>query len=161
MRNESTLARKALPSILPRAGFTLLEATFAMGLAVIVLAVGYGAYFNLTRADDVESRREMLTASAQRAMARIKEDVRASGAASVSAGTLVLRTRAGTLVYRNRADGAGIERILGLRRSLFKGASATFARSGAGIDVSVRADAKVHRRLIRVDLHCFVMPRNR
>ena len=144
-----------------RGGFTLMEAVFAMGLGLIVLAAGYSAYFSVTRAEDVERRREMLTTAAQSAMERIKGDIRASSAATASGSTLVVKTSDGIVTYRNRADGAGIERISGRGRSVFKGAIASFAQDGAGVDVSVRVDAKVHGRVIRVDLDCFVVPRNR
>ena len=144
-----------------RAGFSLLELTIALGLSLIVLAAGYSAYFSVTRADDVERRREMLTTAAQNAMERIKQDIRSSSAATASGATLVLAATDGPVTYRNRAGGAGIERNAGRRRSLFKGAMAAFSQSGAGVDVSVEAGAKVHRRLIRVDLDCFVTPRNR
>ena len=146
---------------LDRKGLTLLEMTFVMGLSLIVLAAGYSAYFSVTRADDVERRRETLTASALNAMAHVKEDVRSASEATASGSTLTLATTDGPVTYRGAAHGTGIERIAGRRRSLFKGATASFARSGAGVDVSIKSRAKVHGRMIRVDLDCFVTPRNR
>lgn len=144
---------------LSRRGFTLLEATFAMALGMIVLAAGYSAYFSVTRADDVERRREMLTISAQTAMANIKQDIRAASRAAASGSTLTLATADGPVIYRNATR--GVERITGHRRSRFSGATASFAQNGPGVDVSIKADANVHGRRIRVDLDCFVTPRNR
>ena len=142
-----------------RRGFTLLEATFAMALDLIVLAVGYSAYFSVTRADDVERRREMLTTNAQSAMARIKQDIRSSGGATAAGSTLTLATAAGPVVYRNSPG--GVERLSGHRRSRFADVKVSFRQNGPGVDVSINADASIHRRVIRVDLDCFVTPRNR
>jgi Tfp pilus assembly protein PilW len=142
-----------------RKGFTLLEATFAMALGMIVLAAGYSAYFSVTRADDVERRREMLTTSVQSAMAHIKLDIRAASRAMASTAALALATADGPVTYRNSAR--GIERISGHRRSLFKGATVSFAQNGRGVDIAIKAHANVHGRMIRVDLDCFVTPRNR
>jgi|GEM_PF-1372396 len=142
-------------------GFTLLELIFSMGLSLIVLAAGYGAYFSFSRADEVERRRELVIIAAHGAMSRIKEDVRASSAAAASGSTLSLQTPDGRVSYRSRANGSGIDRITPGRRSFLKGATASFAGSGRGVNVSVKASAKVHGRAIRVDLNSFVMPRNR
>lgn len=142
-----------------RRGFTLLEATFAMGLGIIVLAVGYGAYFNVTRADDVERRREMLTTTAQSAMARIKQDVRSASTMTISGSALVLGTADGPVLYRNSPR--GIERVSGRSRSRFADVKASFRQNGPGVDISINARANTHGRVIRVDLDCFVTPRNR
>lgn len=142
-----------------RRGFTLLEATFSMALGLIVLAVGYSAYFNVTRADDVERRREMLTTTAQNAMSRIKQDVRSSSRATASGSTLTLTTADAPVIYRSSPDGT--ERLSGHRRSRFSGVRASFAQDGPGVNVSIRARANTHGRVIRVDLNCFVTPRNR
>ena len=142
-------------------GFTLLELIFSMGLSLIVLAAGYGAYFSFSRADDVEARRELVTIAAHGAMSKIKQDIRASGAATASGSTLSLQTPEGRFTYRGRSNGSGIDRIGPSSRSLFKGATASFAQRGRGVNVSVKASAKVHGRAIRVDLNSFVMPRNR
>jgi len=141
-----------------RKGFTLLEATCAMGLGLIVLAVGYSAYFSITRADDVESRREMLTIRAHNAMEHIKRDVRSATGVSASHTILTVATVDGPVVYRSSVR--GVERIAGRRLSRFPDTSASFAQDGAGVEVSVNARANVHRRVIRVDLDCFVTPRN-
>lgn len=142
-------------------GFTMLEMVFSMGLSLIVLAAGYGAYFGFCRADDVERSRELVTIAAHGAMSKIKQDIRASGAASASGSTLSLQTPDGRVTYRSRPNGSGIDRIESRRRSFLKGASASFASRGRGVDVSVRSSAKVHGRGIRVDLSSFVIPRNR
>jgi prepilin-type N-terminal cleavage/methylation domain-containing protein len=144
-----------------RKGFTLLELIFSMGLSLIVLAAGYGAYFSFSRADDVERSREMVTIAAHGAMSRIKQDIRASSAATASGSTLSLRTSDGRVTYRSRSNGSGIDRIGPSSRSFLKGATASFVRRGGGVDVSVRASTKIHRRAVRIDLNSFVMPRNR
>lgn len=141
-------------------GFTLLELIFSMGLSLIVLAAGYGAYFNFSRADEVERSRELVTIAAQGAMSRIKQDIRTSSAATASGSALSLHTSDGRLTYRSRSNGSGIDRIGPGRHSFLKGAAASFAKNGRGVNVSVKASAKVHRRAIRVELSSFVMPRN-
>lgn len=142
-------------------GFTLLELIFSMGLSLIVLAAGYGAYFSFSRADEVERRRELAVIAVHGAMSRIKQDIRASSDATASSSTLSLETPDGRFTYRNRANGSGIDRIGPSSRSFLKGATASFAGSGRGVNVSVKASARVHGRAIRVDLNSFVMPRNR
>ena len=141
-------------------GFTLLELIFSMGLSLIVLAAGYGAYFSFSRADEVERSRELVTIAAHGAMSRIKQDIRASGGATASGSTLSLQTPDGRVTYRSRSNGSGIDRIGPRSRSFLKGATASFWGSGRGVNVSVKASAKVHGRAIRVDLSSFVMPRN-
>lgn len=142
-------------------GFSLIELIFALGLSMVVLAAGYSAYFNVTRADDVASRRERATISAHNAMSRIKEDIRASRSAIASGSTLSLSTAGGSITYRNLPDGSGIERRTSVSRGILKGATASYTQSGRGVNVSVKARANMHRRAIRVDLNCFVTPRNR
>ena len=142
-------------------GFSLVELIFAIGLSMVVLAAGYSAYFHLTRADDVERRREQVTASAHNAMARIKQDVRASSSARASENVLSLSTSSGPITYRNLPNGSGVERHTSSSRGRLNGASASFQQSGRGVNVSITAHETIHRRAIRVDLNCFVAPRNR
>lgn len=142
-------------------GFSLLELIFSMGLSLIVLAAGYGAYFSFSRADEVEARRELVTIAAHGAMDRIKEDVRAANLVAAFGNAMALNTSESRISYESLPNGAGISRMTRHSRSLFKGATASFAQRGRGVNVSVRASAKVHGRAIGVDLKSFVMPRNR
>lgn len=139
-------------------GFTLIELIFTMGLSLIVLSAGYRAYFSVTRADDVERHRERITITANSAMDHIREDIRMAGSARVSGDSLILGTSRGEIVYRGMRS--GIERRVGSTRSTFKGVTASFKQSGPGVGVSIRARENIHRRTIRVDLDCFVTPRN-
>ena len=144
-----------------RKGFSLIELIFSMGLSLVVLAAGYGAYFSINRADDVERRREEVTISANNAISRIKEDIRGANSASVAGHALTLNTVDGRIAYRNLPDGSGIERRTSAMHSVLKGATASFVQSGRGVNVSTKARAKIHGRAIRVDLNCFVTPHNR
>lgn len=139
-----------------RGGFTLIELLFAMGLSLIVLAVGFSAFFNISRADDVERTREQLTITSNRAMDTIKEDVRAAESFSALGDSLVLNA----ITYSNLPNGAGIERLTQHGRSPFKGVRASYKQHGRGVDISIKAHKKVHGRVIRVELHSFVTPRN-
>ena len=141
-------------------GFTLLEFIFTIGLSLIVLAAGYGAYFNFSRADDVERSRELVTIAAHGAMSRIKEDVRSANMVAAFGNAMALNTSESRISYENLPNGAGISRMTRHSRSLFKGATASFVQRGKGVNVSVKASAKVHGRAIGVDLNSFVMPRN-
>lgn len=141
-------------------GMTLLELIVSMGLSLIVLSVGYGAYSTFTRADDVERQREQLTLTAQNALGRIKEDVRSASTISASGGTLALASAGKKITYNNLTKGSGLERKATRGRCLFKGVAAHFTKTGSGVTVSVTARAKPHRRAIGVDLNSFVAPRH-
>lgn len=140
-------------------GFTLIEMIVSMGLSLIVLSVGYGAYYSFSRADDVERTREQLNLTAQNAMGRIKEDVRSANLVRAFEDTLVLNTTESRIDYTSRPHGTGVKRMSRHGCCLFKGVSARFTESGRGVNVSVMAGAKVHRRAIRVDLKSFIVPR--
>ncbi len=139
-------------------GFTLIELIFTMGLSLVVLSAGYGAYFSVTRAEEVERHRERITITASSAMSHIQSDTRTACSARVSGGCLTLRTASGNIVYRSLRS--GIERRTGPRKFIFKGTVASFRQSGRGVDVSIRAREYVNRRTIRVDLDCYLAPRN-
>ena len=141
--------------------FTLLELTFSMGLGLIVLAVGYSAYFNVVRADDVERRREALATTALEAMNTIKQDVRAAGLVAPLGNTLVLNTTDRRITYRPMPRSTGILRLTSHGRREFKGVKASFSGSDGGVNITIQANERIHGRVIRVDLDCFVTPRNR
>jgi len=140
-------------------GMTLVELIYSIGLSLVVMAVGYGAYASFARADDVERQREQLNLTAQNAMGRIKEDVRSASAIAASGSTMALSMAGDRVEYRNLPRGSGVERRARHGRCLFKAVSATFSRSGGGVNVSVKARAKTHGRAIRVDLTSFIVPR--
>lgn len=139
-------------------GFSLLELIVAIGLSLIVLSASYGAYSGISRADDVERHRERITIAANSAMSRIQQDIRRASSVRASGTTMVAQTSSGTIVYR--AVASGLERRVGASRSVVNSLAASFRQSGRGVDVSVWAREEVHRRAVRVDLNCFVTPRN-
>lgn len=135
-----------------------MELIFTMGLSLIVMAASFSAYFSITRADDVERRREILITTANNALGRIKEDVRSAESVSASGSTLALGTSDGRVTYRTQ--GANVQRIARHGRGLYKGVTASFSQHGAGVEVSVNGAQIVHRRALRVDLNCFIAPRS-
>lgn len=140
-------------------GMTLIELMYSIGLSLIVMAIGYSAYASFARADDVERQREQINLTAQNALGRMKEDVRWANTVAASGSTMVLSTREGRVEYRNLPKGSGVERRARHGRCLFRAVTATFSRSGGGVDISVRARTRLHGRAIRVDLTSFIVPR--
>lgn len=142
-----------------RRGFSLMELIFAVGLGVVVMAIGYRAYVGVTRVHDVESRRESMMLTVQNVMAKIKQDTRSAGSVSGSKGSLVID--GGRVVYSNLPDGAGIQRAAGRGRATFEGPVAEFSISRPGVNVTIRSEDTVHRRPIRIEVTSFISPRNR
>ncbi len=140
-----------------RRGVTMMELLYAISLSMIVLAGGYGAYASFSKADEVEARREQMNLVAQSAMAQMKSDVRAAASVSASGNTMVASGAGGRIRYL--ASASHLERKSHLGRRIYKGISASFLPQDGGVSLSVRARATVHRRVIKVDLNSFVMPR--
>jgi len=145
---------------LDRRGISLTELIFALGVMLIVLCVGYRSYFGLTRADDIEKQRESITLTVQNAMSRIKEDVRAASAVSVT-GSSLTAFGSGFHVTYHSLPGGGLDRVIGTGHFIYKNVNAAFTRSGSGVDVALSAKTTAHGRAIRVDLQTFISPRNR
>jgi len=135
-----------------RRGFTLIELVVATGLGLMVIAIGYKAYFGALRVDDHAAKRESLTLGVQNLMARIKQDVRGAHALNVANGTLTID--GGRVIYRN--TDAGVER----GKCVYRDTRAEFTSEGQGVDIRLRAGASVHKRLVRVEVESYVRPRN-
>ena len=144
---------------LSRRGMTLIELIYAMGLSMIVLAVGYGACTGFAKADEVEAKREQLNLTAHSAMARIKGDIRSASAVSASGHELTLATPDGRVRYATSPGRKGLQRISQHGQYLFKAVTASFSRQDSGVNVVLRARALTHRRVIDVDLTSYIVPR--
>ena len=145
-----------------RRGFSLMELIFAVGLGVVVMAIGYKAYVGVTRVHDIESRRESMMLTVQNVMAKIKQDTRSAASVSGSKSSLVID--GGRIVYSNLPDGAGIQRAAGRGRATFEGPVAEFSivrQPASGVNVTIRSEKTVHRRPIRIEVTSFISPRNR
>ena len=141
-------------------GFSLIELIVAMGVGAVVLAVGYRAYVDVLRMQDVENRRESMMLAVQDAMRNIKTDVKSGAALAVTANTLVID--GGRVVYRTKPD--GIERKTSDTRRTFEGAQAEFKPGPnrlPGVSMTIRAEDMIHRRPIRIEVAGYVSPRNR
>lgn len=139
-------------------GMTLMEVVYASGISLVVLAIGFRAYVGITRIDDVERGREMISLSVQSAMDSVKRDVRAGSSVSGSGHLLSINGPNGRISYND--TGSGLQRTEGHARRVFKGASAEFSASGNDVQATVRAMDIVHRRPIRVEVSSFVRTRN-
>lgn len=143
-------------------GATLIELVFAMAIGLVVLGVGYRAYFGTLRADECEARRESLNTAANNLMDRIKTDVRAASALRVEGGALIVVAKGRQVNYRSAPDGSGVERVVNGARGLYRGVQASFAPDSGGVEVAVTSRAAdVNGRTIRVEKRSFLAPRNR
>lgn len=142
-------------------GATLIEMLFAMAIGLVVLGVGYRAYFGTLRADECEARRESVTIAAHNLMDRVKTDVRAASALRVDGGALVLTAKDRRVTYRNAPDGSGVERAVDGTKGTYRGVRAAFSPASGGVNVTVTSETAVNGRTIRVEAESFVAPRNR
>lgn len=142
---------------LGRRGMTLVELIFAMGLGMVVMAVGYKGYVGVTRANDYADRREATTVAAQNLMGRIKHDVRSGSSISASGASLTIGG-AGVTYASTRQ---GVERKVGSGHAIYKDLTARFAPQAGGVSVTLRSATRVHRRPIDVEITSFVAPRSR
>lgn len=147
-----------------RCGFSLMELIFAIALGLVVMSIGYGAYFSFMRADEAASERDSMMLTVRNAMSKMKHDVRSSSSLGGESGSLVLSGEDGRIIYRNAPGGEGLERAGERGRSVFKGVRAEFSQDkgeNPGVSVRLRAESVKQGRPIRVELSTFVSPRNR
>ena len=142
-----------------RRGTSLIEMVFAVGLGMAVLAAAYSAYFGIARAGDCQKSREEITLEANNLMDRIKHDVRAASSASASGGAMTLSVHGRRIAYANK-PGVGTVRQASGGRWLVRGVSGRFVKSGAGVEVRLHGEARVHRRLLRVEVDGYIAKRN-
>ena len=141
-------------------GFSLIELTFAIGLGLTVMAVGYRAHVGVQRMHDIESRRESMTLNVQNTMAKIKRDVRSASTVAPTGDSLVIDS--GRITYRSTPR--GVERTTSDGRGTTQGVKARFKTGSGGVsgaDVTLRAEDTVRRRPIRIEVTSFISPRNR
>lgn len=143
----------------PRRGTSMIEMLLAVGLGLAIMAAAYGAYFGIARAGDCQQKREEITLAANNLMDRIKHDVRVASSASATGGAMTLSVRGRRIVYANK-PGVGTVREANGGKWLVPGVSGRFERSGAGVQVGLRGESRVHKRLLHVEVDSYVAARN-
>lgn len=147
-----------------RAGTSLFELIFAVGLSLLVISVGYRTYVSFMRVEDIERKRESISLAVQNLMGRIKQDVRSASSISGSGGVLTITGSDTRIIYRNKQGSSCVERIANRRFTHYDNVEAVFAvktGNAAGVDVKLTSEVKARRRPIRIEVTSFISPRNR
>ena len=140
-------------------GFSMIELICAIGLGMVVMAVGYRGYVGVGRMHEIEERRESMMLNVGNALGQVKRDVRGASNVTATGGSLVIDS--GRIIYRS--GNAGIDRITASGRGTIPGMRAQFNASpkGAhGVSVTVSAENTVRGRPIRIEVTSHISPRN-